>query len=107
MVADLESAKKRKRQVDPRPTDEVQLAKKEYGIEKRVKAHKIDQWDCRPVSTRIIHPKKARKLKESSSHNHRNKISVANHAISVAKTIAEKKRTNQTKLLPDRYGSSC
>ena len=27
--------------VDPRPTDEVQLAKKEYGIEKRVKAHRI------------------------------------------------------------------
>ena len=50
---------------------------------------------------------KARKLKQSSSHNHQNKINVANHAISVAKTIAEKKRTNQTKLLLDRYGSSC
>ena len=59
------------------------------------------------MSRRIIDPNKARKLKESSSHNHQNKINVANHAISVAKTIAEKKRTNQTKLLLDRYGSSC
>ena len=41
------------------------------------------------------------------SHHHQNKITVANHAITVAKTIAEKKRANQTKLQLERYGSSC
>ena len=97
----------RKRHIDPRPTDEVQLAKKEYGIEKRVKTHRINQWDCRPVRRRIIDPNKARKLKESLSHNHQNKITITNHAISIAKTVAEKKRANQTKLLWERYGSSC
>lgn len=97
MLADLESAKKMN--VDTRPTDQVQLAKKEYGIEKRPKAHRINHWDCRPLSRRIIDPNKARKLKESLSHNHEHKIAIANHAVSKAQTTAEKKRANQTKLL--------
>lgn len=41
----------RKRNVDPRPTDQVQLAKKEYGIEKRPKAHRINQWD---LNTKLL-----------------------------------------------------
>ena len=85
----------------------VQLAKKEYGIDKKVKAHRSNQWDCRPANRRIIDPNKTRKLKESLSHNHQNKITIANHAISVAKSIAEKKRANQAKLLLERYESSC
>ena len=97
----------RKRNVDPRPTDQVQLAKKEYGIEKRPKAHRINQWDCWPLSRRIIDSNKARKLKESLSRNHEHKIAIANHAVSIAQTTAEKKRANQTKLLLERYGSSC
>ena len=59
------------------------------------------------MSRRIIDPNKVRKLKESLSHKHQNKINVANYANSVAKAIAEKKRANQTKLLLDRYRSSC
>ena len=85
---------------------EYSLLKRSLEL-KRGLRHRINQWDCWPVSRRIIDPNKARKLKESLSHNHQNKISIANHAISVAKTTAEKKRANQTKLLLERYGSSC
>ena len=69
---------------------EYSLLKRSMEL-KRGLRHRINQWDCRPVSRRIIDPNKARKLKESLSHNHQNKISVANHAISVAKLQQRRK----------------
>ena len=41
-----------------RPTDEVKLVKHEYWVEKRARDNRINHWDCRPVSRRIIDPNK-------------------------------------------------
>ena len=48
----------RKRHVDAHPTDEVKLSKQVYGEEKRQKLQSVNEWDCRPVSRRIINPNK-------------------------------------------------
>ena len=45
--------------VEPHPTEEVKLTKHVYGVEKRAKLHSVNQWDCRPVSRRIVNPNKA------------------------------------------------
>ena len=46
----------RKRNVVPLPTDEVIVSKKEYGIDKRLKVHHVNSWDCRPLLKRIVDP---------------------------------------------------
>ena len=39
----------RKKNVEPRPTDSVHLTKEEYGVQKRLKIHHVNKWDCRPL----------------------------------------------------------
>ena len=84
--------KPRKLDAEPRTTDSVQLVKMQYGVVKRPKAHRINEWDCRPVSRKIVDPNKARKLRENLFSIEQNKIAAANHAACVAQTTSEKKK---------------
>ena len=97
----------RKRNVEPRPTDEVTPSKQEYGIEKRPKVHRVNSWDCRPVSKRIVDPNKARNMKNRLSLLEQKKINAADEALSSAITPIEKKKASQTKSMLTRYGTSC
>ena len=59
----------RKRNVEPRPTDDVTLRKEVYGKKKRDKLHHVNKWDCRPSSRRIIDPDKARPYSKCDACN--------------------------------------
>ena len=52
----------RNKKVDARPTNLVTLTEVVYGVEKRPKLHKINEWDCRPTPTRIAQPVRRAKL---------------------------------------------
>jgi len=54
----------RKRNIQPKPIDEVHLVKKEYGVKKRMKTYRINEWDCRPEHRRIVDPNKSRNLRK-------------------------------------------
>ena len=97
----------RKRNVEPRPTDEVTLSKQEYGIEKRAKVHRMNPWDCLPVSRRIINPNKARNMRNRLSLLEQDKILAAVEVLSSALTPYEKKKVCQTKSTLTRYGTFC
>jgi len=92
---------------DPRPTDEVQLSKKQYGVEKRVKKHRVNEWDCRPINRRLVNPNTARNLREALLNIEKIKIASANNAVSAAQTSSQKRKATQNKLLIERYGTSC
>ena len=98
----------RKRNVDARPTDEVKLSKQVYGVEKRPKLHSVNEWDCRPVSRRIINPNKPRMLRERLLNIiEQCKAITANVALLSATTESEKKKANQQKCMIEKYGTSC
>ena len=97
----------RKRNVEARPTDDVNLTKEQYGSQKRFKIHHVNKWDCRPLSRRIIDPNKVRRLKEQLFAIEESKIASINNAVHEAITPAEKKRAIQAKSLLTKYGSSC
>ena len=92
---------------DPKPIDSVELIKKQYGVTKRAKNHRINEWDCRPVHRRLVDPNKARNLRESLVGIEQDKISAANHDANAAVTTSERKKATRTKLMLERYGSSC
>lgn len=54
----------RKQNVDAQPTNEVMPTKKVYGVEKRAKIYSVHEWDCRPISKRIVNPNKGRCLRK-------------------------------------------
>ena len=97
----------RKINTEPKPTDDVQLVRKEYGVVKRPKTHRINEWDCRPEQRRIIDPNKARNLRKALLNVEQLKIASASYALSAAETPAQKKKAAQTKSLLERYGSTC
>ena len=78
----------RKQDTDARPTDGVILTKKVYGVEKRAKLHSINEWDCQPISKRIIDPNKALRFMERLHVIQQQKLDAANNAISTASTIS-------------------
>ena len=88
------------------PTDEVKLTKKIYGVKKRPKLHTINEWDCRPVSRRIINPNKARNLRERLCAIQKEKVEAADKAVHLAGTVSELKKAVQNKLLINMYGTS-
>ena len=96
----------RKQNVDARPTDEVTLTKKVYGIKKRAKLHSINEWDCWPISKRIIDPNKACRFMECLHTIQQQKVDTANNAISTATTVSEIKKAFQVKTMLSRYGTS-
>lgn len=97
----------RKLDADPRQTDDVQLVRKQYGVEKRPKKHRVNECDCHFINRRLVDPNIARNLGESLLSIEQTKVAAANHAISIAQTPSERRKANQTKLLLDKYGSSC
>lgn len=90
-----------------RPIDEVILAKAEYGVEKRARDKKINQWDCRPLSRRIVDPNKSRMLRAVLSKIAIDKLAAASKAVDSAETEAEKKRANYDRAILKKYGPSC
>ena len=99
--------KPRKRSVEARSTDEVMMNKMEYGIEKRPKIHRVNSWDCHPVSRRIVDPNKGRNLRRHLALLEQHKIETMDKAVLSATNEAEKKKANQTRSLISRYGTSC
>ena len=83
------------------------MNKVEYGIEKRVKIHRVNSWDCHPVSRRIVDPNKGRNLRRCLALLEQNKIEAMDKAVLSATSEAEKKKANQTRSLISRYGTSC
>ena len=95
----------RKQDADARPTDAVILEKKEYGVEKRAKLHRINEWDCRPISKRIIDPNKARMFTKRLHSIHQDKVDAADTAILKATTVSDLKKAFQAKSTLKRYGT--
>ena len=96
-----------KRNVEPRPTDDVVLTKAEYGKEKRSKALHVNKWDCRPDTRRIVDPNKARRLRESLSEIEQNKLYLADFAICTPTTVKARKQALEKKSMISSYGTSC
>ena len=96
----------RLRNVIGRPTDEVKLTKKVYGVEKRPKLYTINKWDCRPLSRRIIDPNKARRLRERLCTIQKEKVEAADKVVHSGGTVSELKKAVQAKLLINMYGTS-
>ena len=94
------------RNVVGRPTDEVKLTKKVYGVEKRPKQLTINKWDCRPISRRIIDPNKARCLRQRLCAIQEEKLEAADKAVYSAGTVSELKKAVQAKSLINVYGTS-
>jgi len=92
---------------DPRPTDDIQLTKKQYGVEKRLKKHRVNEWDYRPLNRRLVDPNTARRLREALLNMEKIKMTSANNAVSAAQTSSQKRKAIQSKLLLERYGTSC
>ena len=97
----------RKRNVDPRPTDDVVLTKAEYGKQKRSKVLHVNKWDCRPDTRRIVDPNKARRLRESLSEIEKSKLNLADFAICTATTEKARKQALEKKSMISGYGTSC
>ena len=82
--------------VNPKAIDNVQLIRKRYGISKRIKAHRTNEWDCQPVHRRLVDPNRARNLRESLIIFGQDTISTANLDASAALIFAEKKKATRT-----------
>ena len=72
------------------------LMKMEYGDQK---FYRVNPWDCRPVSKRIVDPNRSRSLKQHLSLLEQCKIEAADKALLCASSEAEKKKAVQAKSL--------
>ena len=97
----------KKKKVDARPTNLVTLTKKVYGIEKRPKVCRVNQWDCRPTSSRTLHPERKANLRSRLSQIQERKTKAAACAVSSAITDIEKKKATEAQSMLLRYGTSC
>ena len=97
----------KKKKVDARPTKLVTLTKKVYGVEKRPKLCRVNQWDCRPTSRRTAHPERRTSLVNRLSQIHQMKTEAASHAVSSAVSDGDKKKASKTQSMLFSYGTSC
>ena len=97
----------RNKKVDARPTNLVMLTKKVYGVEKRPKLCKVNQWDCRPTSRRVAHPERKINLRNRLARIKQMKTEAATHAVSAAVSDSEKKKAVEAQSMLFRYGTSC
>ena len=74
-----------------------------YGVEKRAKLHSINEWDCQPISKRIIDPNKALRFMERLHVIQQQKLNAANNAISTAFTISQIRKALQVKAMLSTY----
>ena len=96
----------RKKYIDARPTDEVHLEKKSYGVHKRQKVRHINKWDCRSVSSRQLHPKRPLRLWQQLFEVQRSKLRNAEKDVASAETGKQHKAASRKRALLKRYGSS-
>ena len=68
-------------------TDGIELTKV-YGIEKRSKLYTMNEWDCHPVSRRMINPNKASRLRERL-YAIQKKAEAADKVVHLAGTVSE------------------
>jgi len=73
-------------------TDDVNLVKHQYGVEKRARDKMINHWDCQPVTRRIIDPIKSRVLQTVLSKIPKQKLAAASKVVDLETTEAEKKK---------------
>ena len=78
-----------------------------YGVEKRAKLHSVNQWDCHPMSRRIVNPNKARSLRERLCVVQQSKADAAEVVLFSATNESEKKKAYRSKCMIERYGTSC
>ena len=97
----------KKRNVEPRPTDDVRPHKTVYGKGKRSKLQHVNNWDCRPSTRRIIDLNKARMLRESLCIIEKNKINAADFFICTATVDKDRKQALEKKSMLTSYGTSC
>ena len=95
------------RRVDARPTNLVMLTKKVYGKEKRAKVCRINQWDCRPTSSRKPHPDRKEKLRSRLLKLEQVKTEAATNAVDSATSISEKRKAIEGQSMIQKYGMSC
>ena len=72
--------------------DEVTLTKKGCGVEKRLKLHTVNKWDCCPVSRRIVDPNKACRLRERLCTIQEEKVLSADKVLHSAGKLSELKK---------------
>ena len=97
----------RRKNVNTRQTDEVRLSKHAFGVVKRPNLHSVSDWDCHPVSRRIIDPNKSRVLRDQLDIIGQYQIHAANAAFDSATSDSEKKKAYQRKCMIKKYGTSC
>ena len=67
------------------------LTKKVYGIEKRAKVCRINQWDCRPTSSKKLHPDRKEKLRSRLLRLEQVKSEAAASGVDSAISVSEKR----------------
>jgi len=97
----------RSKKVDARPINLVSLTKFVYGVEKRPKVHKINEWDCRPTSRRIAQPVRKAKLWNRLITLDQSKKDASTRAIYSATNDTERKKAIAAQSMLIRYGTSC
>ena len=97
----------RNKKVDARPTNLVTLTEVVYGVEKRPKLHKINEWDCRLTSRRIAQPVRRAKLWNRLMALDQSKKDASTRAICSATNDTDRKKAIATQLMLIRYGTSC
>ena len=88
----------RKRNVEARPTDDVKLTKEQYGVKKKLKIHRVNKWDCRPLSRGIVNLDKVRNLHEWLSIIEQKKIMTIDNDICEAEMPKEKEKGHTSKV---------
>ena len=58
-------------------------------MDNRVKLHSVNQWDCRPVSQRIVNPNKVRSLRERLCMLDQSKTDAAKESLVLATNESE------------------
>ena len=82
---------------DSRAIDSIQLIRKQHGVTKRLKAHRINEWNCQLLKRTLVYPNKTRNLRETLLRIEQSKIVAAHHVARNAQTTSEKKKATQTK----------
>lgn len=97
----------RSKKVDARPTNLVTLTKAIYGVEKRPKPYKTNEWDCRPTSRRIAQPARRAKLWDRLMALDQSKKDTSTCAVYSATNDTDRKKAIATQSMLIRYGTSC
>jgi len=93
--------------VDARPTNLVMLVKRIYGVEKGPKVCRVNQWDCRPLSSRKTHSDRKEKLRQRLLRIEQVKTEAATSAVDSAASDSDRKKAIGRQSMISKYGTSC